>query len=145
MIVHRGSGIYQPSINHAIDLLNRNASWIHIFPEAKVNHDPEKLLPFKWGIARLVMECKADLCIVPMYHCGMSEVLPDGKIFPRLFRKITLGIGDPIRAEKLFEGINPNMEEDKVREKITSRLRERLLETRNLVKEIHDARQRKLD
>ncbi|KAI3633079.1 hypothetical protein MIR68_009154 [Amoeboaphelidium protococcarum] len=99
-----GDGIYQPSINHGIDLLNHNG-WLHVFPEGKVNYvdlprrdAPQStgLLPFRWGIARLIMETQVPLTILPMYVMGMNQVLPDGYMMPKLFKKVSLTIGDQV-------------------------------------------------
>ncbi|KAI8912681.1 endocardial fibroelastosis 2 [Gorgonomyces haynaldii] len=70
----RGSGIHQSAIDEAIGLLNKN-KWIHIFSEAKVNNNPQELLPFRWGIARLVLESKEPPIVVPFYHRGMEDIV----------------------------------------------------------------------
>jgi hypothetical protein len=44
-------------MNFALERLAENG-WIHIFSEAKCNPDMTTLLPFKWGVARLIRESK---------------------------------------------------------------------------------------
>lgn len=68
----RGSGIHQPTMNHALDILD-SGGWVHIFPEGKVNEHyltTRQMLPFKWGIGRLIMESKIPPIIIPIFHIG---------------------------------------------------------------------------
>ncbi|RKP26880.1 acyltransferase-domain-containing protein, partial [Syncephalis pseudoplumigaleata] len=62
--VVRGDGIYQPAINFALDRLN-DGEWIHVFPEARINQAPD-MIRFKWGVARLIMECKQLPIVIPL-------------------------------------------------------------------------------
>lgn len=80
-------GIYQPAVDIAIDKL-RDGQWVrgesgaslwssmqsaqvHIFPEGKVNQDPlAKLLRFRWGVSRMLLEAGDDVEVVPMWIQG---------------------------------------------------------------------------
>jgi monolysocardiolipin acyltransferase len=71
-----GPGIYQPSIDQAIDIL-RDGGWVHIFPEGYVNQPRDyknagdyQLLRFKWGVSRILMEAPTDVRILPVYLKG---------------------------------------------------------------------------
>ena len=103
----RPRGINQPSMNHAVTLLNQPySSWIHIFPEARVYQAPD--LPmrfFKMGISKLILEPEKAPYIIPMFHSGMETVMREYKIppqfFPSIGRDIHIRFGDPIAFEIL--------------------------------------------
>eukprot|EP00842_Homolaphlyctis_polyrhiza_P001708 jgi/Hompol1/2538/HPOL_002948-RA len=90
----RGDGIYQPSMNKAIELLNDNR-WVHVFPEARVNQSNE-LDRFKWGTARLIMEAKVKPLVLPFYHRGMEIMVPLTQDHPNPMTKVLVGFGKPI-------------------------------------------------
>ncbi|KAJ7873300.1 acyltransferase-domain-containing protein [Mycena olivaceomarginata] len=85
----RGIGIYQPSVDTAINKLN-NGNWVHFFSEGKINqpntypqHDGIAHLPrFKWGIGRVLMEASTLPVIIPMWIAGFDSLMPEGRSFP---------------------------------------------------------------
>lgn len=107
----RGNGIYQHGMNKALFKLNAG-SWINIFPEGKVNQT-DHLLRFKWGVARLIMECSVDPIIVPIYHkgknifiLGLNEIMPENSHrIPRFGKVIKIRVGNPMSRSKLYNQI----------------------------------------
>lgn len=106
----RGAGIFQPAVDFAIDKLNEGA-WIHLFGEGKVNqpnvdkHEsnilPHKLLRFKWGVGRIVMEAVKPPVIIPMWLSGFDKLMPEDrpspyKFFPRRGANLSITFGKPI-------------------------------------------------
>lgn len=122
--IHRGAGIYQPSVNYLLELIRSN-HFLHVFPQGKVieeNYENElneikqnkdfnyKQLDlrdkqdqhlnygFKWGLARLLLDSlysKPEMIIdlLPFYHLGMTEVLPNTKPYiPQLNKRVTIFI-----------------------------------------------------
>ena len=88
-----GGGIYQPSVDKAIAIL-RAGGWVshasaadlltlisytqvHLFPEGFVNQAAlhperafERLLPFRWGVSRILLETPLSVNILPVYLKG---------------------------------------------------------------------------
>jgi len=75
----RGRGVYQPSLDEGIDLLEK-AQWVHMFPEGYVNLSRKAhLRRFKWGVGRMLLEAGAAKrnsrpVIVPMWISGGSYI-----------------------------------------------------------------------
>lgn len=77
-------------MNHAVDILDAGG-WLNIYAEGKcicdiarlmftviycgftgrVNEFPPELLPFKWGVARLIMDAREPPVVLPIYHEGI--------------------------------------------------------------------------
>jgi 1-acyl-sn-glycerol-3-phosphate acyltransferase len=62
-------------MDFAVDRLNEG-HWLHLYPEGKVNVNKENMR-IKWGVGRLIAECKVPPIIVPIYHFGMDSLLPN--------------------------------------------------------------------
>ncbi|OAF67370.1 Tafazzin [Intoshia linei] len=91
----RGGGIDQPGINFLIDRIN-DGSWVHVFPEGRVN-DTNDYVRFKWGIGRIIKEATVNIDIIPIWHCGFQNILPNKTpYFPRFGKKTLVYYGKPI-------------------------------------------------
>ncbi|KAJ3012128.1 hypothetical protein HKX48_006432 [Thoreauomyces humboldtii] len=95
----RGDGIHQPGMDLAVEKLNENG-WVHIFSEGKVNQE-STMLPFRWGIARLIMESKVPPIVLPFWHKGFENVMPEPKVetdkyYPRARKELILSYGEPV-------------------------------------------------
>ncbi|OCF35450.1 monolysocardiolipin acyltransferase [Kwoniella heveanensis BCC8398] len=103
---HRGGGIFQPAVDKAVKLL-QDGSWIHIFPEGKVNQEksnPEGgLLRFKWGVGRIIMDSKVMPEIIPMWISGFDQIMDERRGWPRPIprpgAKISITVGQPLTSQ----------------------------------------------
>ncbi|KAI0740387.1 acyltransferase-domain-containing protein [Earliella scabrosa] len=109
----RGNGIFQPAIDTAIEKLNRG-EWIHLFGEGKVNPDSGnkespnagRLLRFKWGVGRIIMEAEKAPVIIPMWLTGFDKLMPEGRPFPYKFlprpgAALSVTFGKPVPAQDI--------------------------------------------
>ncbi|KAJ7499244.1 acyltransferase-domain-containing protein [Mycena latifolia] len=109
----RGNGIYQASVDAAIDKLNRG-NWVHFFSEGKINQpntypqrDGVAHLPrFKWGVGRVLMEASTMPVIIPMWLSGFDTLMPEGRSFPynylpRPGKHLSVTFGEPLDPREL--------------------------------------------
>nr|CDS33985.1 tafazzin [Hymenolepis microstoma] len=78
-IVLPGLGVYQPSMDFSLQLLN-SGFWIHSFSQGRVimphERDMETQVRLRWGIGRLLADAKVDPIILPVWHCGIDNLSP---------------------------------------------------------------------
>ncbi|KIY45961.1 tafazzin-PC [Fistulina hepatica ATCC 64428] len=114
----RGNGVYQRSIDTAIEKLNDGA-WVHLFGEGKVNQPdkyPQKdglghLPRFKWGAGRILSEVGNLPTIIPMWLTGFDRLMPEGRKFPfnfmpRFGQHLSVTFGEPISGGELQKIVN---------------------------------------
>ncbi|CAG7850552.1 Tafazzin [Serendipita indica DSM 11827] len=96
----RGAGIYQSAIDFAIQRLD-TGDWVHLFPQGFVRQEtlgpPIKRL--KWGVGRMLAECKHTPTVIPIWINGFEQVMPENRGFPKFLPRpganISISIGDP--------------------------------------------------
>ncbi|XP_015110009.1 tafazzin homolog [Diachasma alloeum] len=133
----RGDGVYQEAINFCIEKLGCG-DWVHVFPEGKVNMFKENMR-LKWGIGRLIMESPVMPLVVPIYHIGMDEILPNEPPYMiRVGKRVTLYYGEPIDfSDMLKELRTANASEMETRKAITDRVDAELLRLKTITEDLH--------
>ncbi|CAH8509846.1 unnamed protein product [Schistosoma rodhaini] len=91
-ITHFGGGVYQPSMDFCIDLLN-SGQWVHVFSQ--------------------------DPLVIPVWHCGLDQLNPSevpntSTTLSRIFgkpRQVTVLVGKPIDTHDLRQELKKNLSE----------------------------------
>eukprot|EP00736_Rhodelphis_marinus_P013267 Rmarinus@m.16275 len=82
--------------------------WVHIFPEGRCVQKGS-LGPLRWGVGRILAHTVIPPVVVPVYHTGMADVMPQDENddliswIPRCGKKIRIIVGDPIPVADLME------------------------------------------
>lgn len=99
----RGAGLQQEGIDLALSKLRRG-DWVHIFPEGSRSRDGGKTIgTVRRGIGRLVTDVEKTPLVVPFVHTGMQDLMPVGSKFPKVSKKVSVLIGDPIELDDLVK------------------------------------------
>ncbi|KAL9356063.1 hypothetical protein Peur_049316 [Populus x canadensis] len=125
--VARGEGIYQKGMDMAIAKLN-SGSWVHIFPEGSRSRDGGKTMgSSKRGVGRLILDADTVPLVIPFVHIGMQEIMPLGTTLPRIGKRVTVLLGDPIHFDDILdaEGVE-NISRGKMYDAVASRIGQRL-------------------
>lgn len=135
--VVRGAGVYQEAVNFCIEQLSKGA-WVHIFPEGKVNMTKENMR-FKWGVGRMIFESPVTPIIIPIWHIGMDDVLPNTPPYVlRLRKRITFNYGSPIDLGDMVRTLREqNATDVEARKKITDFLQEEMLKLKAETEHLH--------
>lgn len=93
--------------------------WIHIFPEAGIWQHADGHLGgrdspgwkgrLKWGVGKLIAHSPCTPIVIPFFHMGMEEILPQNpntrktiSFIPKLFNNVTVKFGEAIEVEDLI-------------------------------------------
>ena len=134
----RGKGVYQEYMDYCLEILKKGY-WLHIFPEGKVNME-KTFLRFKWGVGRLIYELPVLPVIIPIWHVGMDDLLPNYP--PYIFKlghKVTMNFGKPIEVKTLLEKLKKNnCTDEEARKAITDHIQEELMKLKEETEALHE-------
>ncbi|XP_060536762.1 tafazzin isoform X2 [Cylas formicarius] len=135
--VVRGAGVYQDAVDFMIERLGKG-DWVHIFPEGKVNMTKENIR-FKWGVGRMIFEAPVTPLVVPIWHIGMDDVLPNEPPYVlRLGKRLTFNYGDPIDLSDMVRGLKEAKASDEhARKRITDYLQDKMLALKAQTEVLH--------
>ncbi|CAG9765808.1 unnamed protein product [Ceutorhynchus assimilis] len=136
--VIRGAGVYQEAVDFMIEQLAKG-SWVHIFPEGKVNMTKE-CMRLKWGVGRMIFESPVPPIVVPIWHIGMDDVLPNEPPYVlRLRKNLTFNYGDPIDMTEMVRALKAaNATDEEARKQITDFLQGKLQELKLKTEALHN-------
>lgn len=135
--VVRGAGVYQPAVDLCIDKLSIG-DWVHIFPEGKVNMTKEDLR-LKWGVGRMIYESAVVPMVIPIWHIGMDDILPnEPPYYFRFGKRVTYNFGAPIDLSALVKRLrDQNVSDVEARRVITDKIQEALMVLKAETEELH--------
>ncbi|XP_013395332.1 tafazzin-like [Lingula anatina] len=139
--IRRGDGVFQHTMNFLVDELNRG-NWVHVFPEGKINVTKEPMR-LKWGVGRLIAECKIDPLVIPIWHLGADDVLPNRKPYfpPRILKELTIYVGKPLEFKTLLDQLKTAKKSPmEIRKAITDVIQEEFLELKAKAEHLHNSR-----
>ncbi|KAK9497197.1 hypothetical protein O3M35_004561 [Rhynocoris fuscipes] len=135
--VIRGKGVYQDAIDFCLERLKKG-EWVHIFPEGRVNMTKE-IMRLKWGVGRLIYEAPVTPIVVPIWHIGMDDVLPNTPPYVlKTGKKLTFNFGKPINFTNLLKEIRASkVDAESARKAITDKIQIELLNLKIETEALH--------
>lgn len=128
--VKRGGSVFQKCLVGFQEAVDRG-EWAHIFPEGRCWQEGgsplrdetgrwcsdtgrcgtsfSKLGPIKWGIAKVIANSEKPPLVVPFYHLGMEDIMPQDekndirRSVPYAGAKVTMKVGQPIDFADLLK------------------------------------------
>ncbi|CAK8544630.1 unnamed protein product [Lathyrus sativus] len=133
----RGDGIYQEGMDMALSKLN-SGGWVHIFPEGSRSRDGGKTMgSCKRGVARFILDGDSMPVVIPFVHTGMQEIMPIGASIPRIGKRVTVIVGDPINFDDIINmEKGPDVPRKRLYDAVAARIGDRLQELKAQVDSI---------
>ncbi|RZF42891.1 hypothetical protein LSTR_LSTR017488 [Laodelphax striatellus] len=131
--------LLQDAVNFCIEQLGRG-NWVHVFPEGKVNISKE-YMRMKWGVGRMIYESPVTPILVPIWHLGMDEVLPNEPPYiPKAGKRLTFNFGQPIDFNELVADLRRlKVTDEEARKAITDKIEEELLRLKEKTEQLHSS------
>ncbi|EDO40279.1 predicted protein [Nematostella vectensis] len=136
--IMRGEGVYQKGMDFAIEELN-SGQWVHVFPEAGIIED-HSLVRLKWGVGRLIAESSVTPVVLPFWHVGMDDILPNKTPYiPTIMKRVTVLIGEPMYFDDILKDFKRRrLNAMETRKNITDCIQERFKELKEEAEKLHE-------
>jgi len=133
----RGDGVYQKGTDFSVEQLNLG-NWVHFFPEGKVNVTQE-IMRLKWGVGRIVADCKKTPLVLPIWHVGMDEILPNCKPYiPQIRKQVTVLIGKPMDFAREVENLKVSRKSpQEMRKYVTNKIQDEMVSLKCIAESLH--------
>jgi 1-acyl-sn-glycerol-3-phosphate acyltransferase len=86
------------SVRRLVQMLSRSV--IVAFPEGRRSLNGQ-LLPGRAGMGKVIYDSRPQK-VIPVYIHGTNEILPKGRILPRLFKTVTIIYGPPLNLSAFY-------------------------------------------
>ena len=135
--VVRGDGVYQIGQDFVLEQLNK-AGWAHTFPEGGINMTNE-FKRLKWGVGRLVADANVTPSVLPFWHVGMEEILPNYRPYiPRIGKTVTIVMGEPMDFSGLVSQMkSAQMAPREIRKAITDKIQDEFFQLKMKAERLH--------
>lgn len=136
--VIRGIGVFQEAVDFCLERL-AEGDWVHVFPEGRINQSKDDIR-FKWGVGRLIYESPVTPILVPIWHLGMDDVVPNSRPYIcRTGKKVTINFGEPIDFSELVSKFkSENISAENARKIITEKIQQELMVLKKETEELHN-------
>lgn len=137
-----GSHISRRYVQHDIEFdlfINTVAMKQHLNFSGKVNMTKENMR-LKWGVGRMIYESPVTPIVIPIWHIGMDDVLPNEPPYILKLRKnLTFNYGNPIDFTEIVKILKArNATDVEARKEITDRIQEELLKLKVETELLHE-------
>ncbi len=114
--IRRGTGNFLRKLDELTAKLQVGS--IMIFPEGTRSREPKSGQLYDWNMGAVILAQKTKATVLPVAHRGTEDVLPIGRFWPRIGKKMVIVIGRPLdvtifhrsRKEELLQSISSVME-----------------------------------
>lgn len=91
------------------------------------------------GVGQLIAEAKKMPTVIPFYHFGMDDILPNcSPYIPKFFQKLTILVGEPIDFSSILEAQDKTKKNAVIlRRQITDLVQDKLLELKAQAEALH--------
>ncbi len=119
--VHRGKRDFEAMAN-MVEMLK--SSVLVIAPEGRRSTDGQ-LLPGRPGVGKIIYDARPHK-VIPVALKGVEQILPKGRILPKIGKKTTVIYGKPLDLEKYYQQESPVKLSQQIVEEVMAALEELL-------------------
>lgn len=101
----------------------------------------KEFIRLKWGVGRLIFDSPVTPLVVPIWHIGMDDVLPNEPPYIlKAGKQITFNFGEPITMSELVNSLKTSkVSAEEARKVITDKIQDELQILRVKTEALHKA------